>query len=92
MRGGHQVDRGKAIEIEGTKDSEEGHQQRVRSLVPEPTQKEIDEDNVDHGVFRSWCPHCVRGKAVSYPHLRRGKSDDVDQVPVISVDYMFMSA
>ena len=69
VEGGHQVDSGKAIETEGTKDSEEGHKQRVRSLVFEPTQKEIDEHNVDHGVlFRSWCPHWFKGKAVSYPH------------------------
>ena len=87
---GHQGEEGKALEIDGTKFSEEGHKQRVRSLMPEPTQKEIDEHNVDHGVFRSWCPHCVKGKAVSYPHSRRGKSD-IDQIPVVSVDYMFMS-
>ena len=36
VEGGHQVDRGKAIETEGTKDSDEGHKQRVRSLVLEP--------------------------------------------------------
>ena len=39
VEGGHQIDSGKAIETEGTKDSEEGHKQLVRSLVLEPTQE-----------------------------------------------------
>ena len=36
-----------------------------------PTKKEIEEHNCLHWPFRSWCPHCVRAKAVTAPHPRR---------------------
>ena len=47
VEGGQQDVSGHAIEGEETKDSEEGQKQKVRSLVPEPTQKEIDEHNIE---------------------------------------------
>ena len=28
-----------------------------------PTQAEIDEHNLTHMPYRSWCIHCVRGRA-----------------------------
>ena len=36
-----------------------------------PTQKELDEHNTTHLPFRSWCPHCVAGKAQDRPHRMR---------------------
>lgn len=44
---------------------------------------------MDHAVFRSWCPNCVKGKAVTFGH-RRSKDKEEDKVPTISIDYMFM--
>ena len=35
---------------------------QFRKLHKEPTQDDIDEHNIDHSVFRSWCPHFVHGK------------------------------
>ena len=62
---------------------------RFRKNAEEPTQEEVDEHNIDHGVFRAWCPHCVKGKAQDYGHLKRKEKED-RQVPVVGVDYMFM--
>ena len=28
-----------------------------------PSQEEVNAHNVSHLPYRSWCPHCVRGKA-----------------------------
>ena len=62
---------------------------KFRSISKEPTQDEINEHNIDHAQFRSWCPHCVKGKAIAFPHLRtRIKQHDV---PIISIDYAFMN-
>ena len=46
---------------------------RARAMKTEtvPSQKEVEEHNLDHGVFRSWCPHCVKGWAKSHEHVRR---------------------
>ena len=27
-----------------------------------PSQSEIDDHNIDHCPYRSWCPHCVEGR------------------------------
>ena len=60
-----------------------------RRINKEPTQEEIDEHNIDHSTFRVWCPHCVNGRAVAYPHLSKQKK--VHDIPVISIDYAFMN-
>ena len=46
---------------------------RFRRLEDQPTKEEIEEHNIDHAKFRAWCPHCVRGKAKSYPHRQDKK-------------------
>ena len=54
-----------------------------------PTQREMEEHNITHLPFRSWCPHCVAGKAQDRPHRMR-KEDQMDkQVPEIVFDYGF---
>ncbi len=53
-----------------------------------PSDKEVEEHNLDHAVFRSWCPHCVKGRAESYGHVRKAK--DEGAVPTIGVDYTYM--
>ena len=69
--------------------AEEGVAPRMRKAPEDPTKEELDEHYIDHGVFRSWCPHCVRGKAAAYGH-RRGEKR-VRDVPVVGIDYMYMT-
>jgi len=69
---------------------EETVRARFRKLENEPTQEEIDEHNIDHANFRSWCPHCVKGKSTSFPHLRE-KEIKEKQVPKVSIDYAYMN-
>ena len=48
--------------------------QRHPTLVGDPqlpSQTEIDEHNMTHSPFRSWCRHCVRGRVESHPHHRQ---------------------
>ena len=54
-----------------------------------PTQEEVNAHNVSHLPYRSWCPHCVRGKARRRSHRKRGRSQR-DGIPVISLDYMWL--
>ena len=53
-----------------------------------PSKEEVRIHNLTHLPYRSWCPHCVRGKARRHRkrRMRRLKS----KVPVISLDYMWM--
>ena len=56
-----------------------------------PTQKEIDDHMLNHMPFRNWCPHCIRGRAKAHPHLSKSDEDRISSVPVVSIDYAFMS-
>ena len=53
-----------------------------------PTQQMIDDHEVSHLPFRSWCPFCVRGRGQSQGHFSVDKGDE--QVPLVSVDYGFL--
>ena len=68
--------------------SEEAQRAKFRSVESVPLQREVDEHNIDHAVFRSWCPHCVKGKASSYGHPRN--ENDKGDIPKVCIDYMYM--
>jgi len=53
-----------------------------------PSQDEVDEHERTHMPFRSWCKHCVFGKAKNDPHRKHAAQDAT--VPCISIDYMYM--
>ena len=74
--------------VEESKDELEGQDCAPRRVAPDPglpTQSEIDEHNVDHWPYRSWCEHCVRGRAVGEPH----RSGPESTVPAF--DYLFIA-
>ena len=62
---------------------------KFRKLAGEPTQGEIDEHNLNHANFRSWCPHCVKGRANSFPHTQH--INRTADTPIVSIDYAFMN-
>jgi hypothetical protein len=43
---------------------------KVRYTEPVLSTKEVEEHIVDVAVFRSWCPLCVKGRAVALGHKR----------------------
>ena len=44
-----------------------------------------------HLPFRSWCPHCVSGKAPDRSHKKRENHDD-KRIPEIVFDYVFLAS
>ena len=74
---------------EGITEEEEGVKPMVKNTEPQPSRKEIEEHMLTHIPFRSWCPHCVRGKARAKYH--KGVKGE-KHVPVISADYMYMES
>ncbi len=70
------------------------HEERPEKYVRAPTspsREEFERHMVTHVPFRSWCVHCVRGRAVASPH-KKAKDKEGDRLPVISLDYMFMGS
>ena len=72
----------------------EGEEKRDANILrkpQEPTQKEWEEHMVLHWPFRSWCPHCVNGKAQGEWH-RKSADKEEHGIPTIYLDYMYMIA
>jgi hypothetical protein len=75
---------GESVEETLREMSEEGFGARARKVEVVPRKKEVEEHNLDHAVFRSWCPHCVKGRAEAYGHKKRG--GDRGDAPTVSLD------
>jgi hypothetical protein len=54
-----------------------------------PSVKEVEEHNLTHLPYRSWCIFCVKEKSKDDPHRRRLKDEESQQIPVASIDYMY---
>ena len=56
-------------------DGEDFGQERPKTLPTPytPSKQERIEHELTHVPYRSWCPHCVRGKATSMDIIRRNQ-------------------
>ena len=52
------------------------------------TQREIDDHNLTHLPYKSWCAHCIAGKGKVAHHT---KQDWKDGLPELHLDYCFLS-
>jgi hypothetical protein len=52
-----------------------------------PTKLEYEEHQHSHIPFRSWCPHCMRGKSKASGHR---SSTQAREKPILSLDYAFL--
>ncbi len=66
---------------------EEGMDPIVKKMEARPNQEEVNQHMLTHIPYRSWCDHCVRGRAVNDHHKR--SSDQEASIPVISIDYAY---
>ena len=59
-----------------------------------PTKQERRGHAVIHLPYRSWCDHCVRGKAKERGHFRADREEEEDlstKLPMVCMDYCFYS-
>ena len=75
-----------AQEQEG--EPEEARKAKGTKVPIKPSKEEVDEHMLTHLPFRSWCPHCIRGKSKGRPHKKAG--EEQKEVPTIALDYTFM--
>ena len=65
---------------------------RAETTPKTPTAEEYRVHRLTHLPYRSWCPHCVRAKKKNPPHKRKRKDEKEERsMPVIAIDYMFMT-
>ena len=90
------VERRLRVDERGESTAEEEIRQPRSPVTPgRPTRKEIEDHCVAHWPFRSWCRHCVLGRAQGSPHHSRGSLDRQmarSGPPTISMDHCFMGS
>lgn len=62
-----------------------------RRHLGNPTKVEIEEHNLTHCPYRSWCPVRVESQGEEDPHYRATSIDIVNEAPVVSMDYKELS-
>ena len=75
-------------------DEDDSKARRAKGVtdVKKPSRNEVDQHELTHLPFKSWCRHCVRGRGVRSPHRAKTDEDDEDErVPTISIDYGFLT-
>ncbi len=65
---------GESVEETLGEASDEGVVARARKVEAAPNKKEVEDRSLDHAVFRSWCPHCMKGRVEAYGHRKRGET------------------
>ena len=55
-----------------------------------PTQREREEHEATHVLFRDWCAHCMMGRGRTNHHFAKQKSEDQSRRPITDMDYYFM--
>ena len=68
---------------------EESQRTKTGPFHYKPTEEEVENHRLCHHPFRSWCPHCIRGKALGEQHRRCGHKS---RVPIGGVDYFFLTS
>ncbi len=63
------------MRVEIDEESEEARQSKGLPCGIKPSQKMIDDHERTHLPFRSWCKHCVMGRAQEHPHRKIEKED-----------------
>ena len=72
-------------------EEEEEARRAKGAAVPElPSREEMEEHRLTHTPYRSWCRHCVKGKAKGRPHHRGTEKEK--EVPCVVMDYMYMGS
>ena len=83
----HRTANGEYIDVD--QETEEGEDAKGAIIPTRPTKEEYDRHPLKHWPYREWCPFCVKGRGMS--NLHQSRKGEVSTVPVVSMDYMFMS-
>ncbi len=74
---------GQSVEEMLRETSEEGSAARARKVEAAPSKREVEDRNLDHAVFRSWRPHCVKCRTEACGHRKRG--GETGDAPTVSL-------
>jgi len=82
-------DMGEMSDEEAEQNEESGTRKPMMKRQPEePTKEEIEEHNINHTPFRSWCPQCVKARGRATHHKKHEEQEKA--IPDFHIDYWFM--
>ena len=70
-------------------DEQEAGISRAVAFPIRPTEKMIQEHEVCHLPFRSWCPHCIKGRGRTNPQKSHAEHHKQDSIPVATIDLTY---
>ena len=77
-------------EGEGAEESEEACEVHAPKIPDTPSRAQVLQHRLTHRPFRSWCPHCVRGKGRADQHRKSSQKDTEGNIPKLASDYFFI--
>ena len=85
-------DQGADDEVKQDEDQGEEEARSVKAppVPATPSKAEVAQHRLTHRPFRSWCPHCVRGKGRADKHRKSSQKDDETAIPKLCSDYFFI--
>ena len=78
------------VPTRGSEETEEARKVRAPLIPCTPTKEEVEAHRLTHRPFRSWCPHCVRGKCRADQHRRSPQKGIHSNIPKLVSDYFFI--
>ena len=81
---------GEAAREEGAGESEEAREVKAPRIPDAPSRAQVLQHRLTHRPYRSWCPHCVRGKGRADQHRRSSQKDIESDIPKLASDYFFI--
>ena len=81
---------GESAEEKGADESEEAREVKAPRIPDAPSRAQVLQHRLTHRPFRSWCPHCVRGKGRADQHRRSSQKDIESDIPKLASDYFFI--
>ena len=67
-------------------EAEEVREVKAPAIPLLPSREEVLRHRLTHRPFRSWCPHCVRGKGRESQHRKSPQKDVVQGIPKLVSD------
>ena len=71
-------------------ESEEVREMQAPRIPVAPSREEVLQHRLTHRPYRSWCPHCVRGKGCADAHRESSQKHEIPGIPKIVSDYFFV--
>ena len=73
-------------------DGEEAREVKAPPIPYTPSAEEVRQHRLTHRPFRSWCPHCIRGKSRAGQHRKSPQKEEYQGIPKLASDYFFIGS